>query len=789
MSDKVIAPVGDKQLIIETGKLAKQADGAVSVQLGETIVIVAAVAASKAKPGQEFFPLTVDYRERAAAAGKFPGGYFKREGRPTEKEILTCRLIDRPIRPLFPKGWYNEVQVQSIVLSTDGENDPDMLALMGASAALMLSDIPWAGPIGAVRVGRVGGQFVANPTHTQMLESDLDLVYVGNDSDMVMYEGSAKEISDADFNAALKFGQEAIQPAIVAQKELVARVGKAKRKITLNIVPDEILKEAKALAGDRIVAALLTPGKLEREGAVAAITVEIGKKLVEKFGAEKVTEFVLKDAFYYIQKESVRGLIMNQGKRLDGRDFETVRPIVSEVGTLPRAHGSAMFQRGETQAVTLCTLGTGEDAQEFVSNTAGTTEKKFILHYNFPNFSVGETGRISGPGRREIGHGALAERSLAPMVPSATYPYSIRITSDILESNGSSSMASVCGGCLALMDAGVPLTRPVGGVSIGLCTEHDAQDKITSYKLLTDILGWEDAFCDMDCKIAGTEKGITGFQLDLKLAGIPLSLMTETIEKARIARLHVLAEMAKTLAAPRTEISKYAPRITTVKINPEKIGLLIGPGGKNIKKLVEESGCEINIDDDGTVNIYSVSADGMKIAVDAIAGMTAEAEINKVYRGRVVTIKEFGAFVEFLPGKDGLVHISELANFRVKMVEDIVKMGDEIWVKCLGVDEKGRVRLSRRAAMAERDQEHGGAPAEGAPAGEGAAPREGGDQGQPREGGDQPPGDRGEYRGEPRSDRGGERRGGGGGGDRGPRRDSGGGGGGGGGGRGGHGRR
>jgi len=786
MSDKVIAPVGDKQLIIETGKLAKQADGAVSVQLGETIVIVAAVAASKAKPGQEFFPLTVDYRERAAAAGKFPGGYFKREGRPTEKEILTCRLIDRPIRPLFPKGWYNEVQVQSIVLSTDGENDPDMLALMGASAALMLSDIPWAGPIGAVRVGRVGGQFVANPTHTQMLESDLDLVYVGNDSDMVMYEGSAKEISDADFNAALKFGQDAIQPAIVAQKELVARVGKAKRKITLNIVPDEILKEAKALAGDRIVAALLTPGKLEREGAVAAITVEIGKKLVEKFGSEKVTEFVLKDAFYYIQKESVRGLIMNQGKRLDGRDFETVRPIVSEVGTLPRAHGSAMFQRGETQAVTLCTLGTGEDAQEFDSYTGGATEKKFILHYNFPNFSVGETGRISGPGRREIGHGALAERSLAPMVPSATYPYSIRITSDILESNGSSSMASVCGGCLALMDAGVPLTRPVGGVSIGLCTEHDAQDKITSYKLLTDILGWEDAFCDMDCKIAGTEKGITGFQLDLKLAGIPLSLMTETIEKARIARLHVLAEMAKTLAAPRTEISKYAPRITTVKINPEKIGLLIGPGGKNIKKLVEESGCEINIDDDGTVNIYSVSADGMKIAVDAIAGMTAEAEINKVYRGRVVTIKEFGAFVEFLPGKDGLVHISELANFRVKMVEDIVKMGDEIWVKCLGVDEKGRVRLSRRAAMAERDQEHGGAPAEGAPAGEGAVPREGGDQGQPREGGDQPPGDRGEYRGEPRGDHGGERRGGGGGGDRGPRRDSGGGGGG---GRGGHGRR
>ncbi|HCL92136.1 MAG TPA: polyribonucleotide nucleotidyltransferase, partial [Verrucomicrobia subdivision 3 bacterium] len=654
MSEKVIAPVGDKQLIIETGKLAKQADGAVSVQLGETIVIVAAVAATKPKPGQDFFPLTVDYREKAAAAGKFPGGYFKREGRPTEKEILTSRLIDRPIRPLFPKGWYNEVQVQSIVLSADGDNDPDMLAVIGASTALMVSDIPWAGPLGAVRVGRVNGQFIANPTHSQMLESDLDLVYVGNETDLVMYEGSAREISEADFNAALKFGHEAIQPAIAVQKELAARVGKPKRQITLNIVPEEILQEAKTLAGDRIIAALLTPGKLAREAAVAALTEEVGLKLVEKFGAERVTEFVLKDAFYYIQKEAVRGLILRQGRRLDGRDFDTVRPIVSEVGLLPRAHGSALFQRGETQAITLCTLGTGEDAQEFDAYTGGATEKKFILHYNFPNFSVGETGRISGPGRREIGHGALAERSLEPMVPIQTYPYSLRVTCEIMESNGSSSMASVCGGCLALMDAGVPITRPVAGISIGLCTEYDSQGKLANYKLLTDIIGWEDAFCDMDCKIAGTEKGITGFQLDLKLPGIPHALMAEAVEKARVARLHVLAEMARTLAAPRPEISKYAPRITTLKINPEKIGLLIGPGGKNIKKLVEESGCEINIEDDGTVNIYSVSADGMKIAVDAIQGMVAEAEVGKLYRGKVVTIKEFGAFVEFLPGKDGL---------------------------------------------------------------------------------------------------------------------------------------
>jgi polyribonucleotide nucleotidyltransferase len=704
MPEKITASSGDKQITIETGKLAKQADGSVTVQLGETIVIVAAVAATKAKPGQDFFPLTVDYREKAAAAGKFPGGYFKREGRPTEKEILTCRLTDRPIRPLFPKGWYNEVQVQTVVLSADGENDPDILSIIGASASLMVSDIPWAGPLGAVRVGRVNGKFIANPAHSEIKESDLDLVYVGNEKDIVMYEGSAREISEADFNAALKFAHECCLPLIAAQKELVAKAGKPKREITLNTVPDEILQEAKALAGDRFVPALLTPGKLARENACKAIQDEVGAKLVEQFGEEKVTEFVIKDAFYYIQKEAVRRLILNDGKRLDGRNFEQVRPISSEVGILPRAHGSAIFARGETQAVTLATLGTGEDAQEFDSYTGGETEKKFILHYNFPNFSVGETGRISGPGRREIGHGALAERSIEPMIPLETYPYAVRVTSEIMESNGSTSMASVCGGTLALMDAGVPLIRPVAGISVGICTEYSG-DSISKYQLLTDIIGWEDAYCDMDCKLAGTEKGITGFQLDLKLKGLPHNIMAEAVEKARVARMQILAEMAKTLAAPRKELSKYAPRIEVVRINPEKIGALIGPGGKNIKRLVEESGCEINIEDDGTVNIFSVSAEGMKIARDAIVGMTAEAEVGKIYRGKVVTVKEFGAFVEFLPGKDGLVHISELANFRVKKTEDIVKVGDEISVKCLGVDEKGRVRLSRKAAMEERDQE------------------------------------------------------------------------------------
>ncbi len=707
MPEKITAQVGDKHITIETGKLAKQADGAVTVQLGETIIVVAAVAATKAKEGQDFFPLTVDYREKAAAAGKFPGGYFKREGRPTEKEILTCRLTDRPIRPLFPKGWYNEVQVQTVLLSADGENDPDILSIIGASAALTVSDIPWHGPLGAVRVGRINGKFVANPTHAERAESDLDLVYVGNEKDVVMFEGAAKEITEADFNAALKFGQDSCQPIIAAQKQLAAKAGKAKRQITLNIVPDEILKEAKTLAGDRFVPALLTPGKLAREAACKAIQDEVGTKLVEKFGAEKVTQFVIKDAFYYIQKEAVRSLILNNGKRLDGRGFDAIRAISGEAGILPRAHGSALFVRGETQAVSLVTLGTNEDAQEFDSYTGGNTEKKFILHYNFPNFSVGETGRISGPGRREIGHGALAERSIEPMLPLDTYPYAVRVTSEIMESNGSTSMASVCGGTLALMDAGVPMIRPVAGISVGICTEKDDTASIGRYQLLTDIIGWEDAYCDMDCKIAGTERGITGFQLDLKLRGLPHDLMTQTLEKARVARLHILGEMAKVISEPRKELSKYAPRIVQVKINPEKIGALIGPGGKNIKRLVEESGCEINIDDDGTVNIYSVSAEGMEVARREIEGMTAEAEIGKIYRGRVVTLKEFGCFVEFLPGRDGLCHISELANFRVKQTEDIVKMGDEIWVKCLGVDEKGRVKLSRKAAMADRDKEAG----------------------------------------------------------------------------------
>ena len=714
MSNKVTANVGGAEIHIESGKIAKQADGSVTVQLGDTIVLVAACGSSKPRPGLDFFPLTVDYREKAAAAGRFPGGFFKREGRPSEKEILTCRVTDRPIRPLFPKGYFNEVQIQTLLLSADGENDSDILSINGASAALMISDLPFAGPIGAVRVGRVGGEFVANPTHEQMELSDLDLVYVGNESNMVMFEGSADEIPEADFLEALKFGQDSIAPLIAAQKELCAAVGKAKREFTPRVVEPDVQEEAEEIISGRITDALLIQAKLEREAACNALKDEMEEKLIEKFGDENITGFIVGEAFYSIQKAAVRKLVLDDGKRLDGRGFDDMRQLISEAGMIPRTHGSGLFARGETQGLSLVTLGTTDDTQSYDAYTGGPNEKRFMLHYNFPNFSVGETGRIMGPGRREIGHGALAERSIAPVIPNIEdFPYAVRITAEIMESNGSTSMAAVCSGTLALLDAGVPLKRSVAGISIGLCTRTNDNKEIEAYKLLPDIIGWEDAFCDMDCKIAGTDQGITGFQLDLKLHGIPQSIMEEAIAKAKTARTEILANMGGCLAKEREEMSPYAPRIVTIPIDPSKIGELIGPGGKNIKRIVEESGCEINIEDDGRVLVYSMSAEGLQVAKDCIEGITAEVEVGKLYRGKVVSIKDFGCFVEVLPGKDGLVHISELANFRVKKTEDIVKDGDEIWVKCIGVDDKGRVKLSRKAAMEERkaefsDDEEGG---------------------------------------------------------------------------------
>jgi polyribonucleotide nucleotidyltransferase len=703
MTAKVSKTIGSSDLTIETGKLARLADGSVTVRSGETLILVAAVSATSVKEGQDFFPLTVDYREKAAAVGKFPGGYFKREGRPTEKETLTSRMTDRPLRPLFPKGYFYDTQVISVLLSADGENDPDILSINGASAALCVSDIPFAGPIGAVRVARVDGQLVVNPTHTQRQLSDLDLVYVGNENDVVMIEGSADELAEEEFIKALEFAQGFVREIIAMQKELTATAGKPKRNAELLIVRDDLLEIAYQVAGDRIEAALYTSGKVARSKAVDALSSEVKAAILAKY--PDATPFEISQAFDYLQKKAFRVSILEKQVRCDGRGLLDIRPLSAEVGLLPRSHGSALFQRGETQALALATLASAEEAQMIDAYTGGELTKRFILHYNFPPFSVGETGRFGSTSRREIGHGALAERSIAPVIPAeAAFPYAIRVSSEVMESNGSTSMASVCAGVMALMDAGVPIRKPVGGISVGLVTEYEGE-QLKRYTTLTDIIGSEDHFGDMDFKLCGTRDGITGFQLDLKLPGISHAIMTEAIRQARDARMKVLDVMYEAINAPRKELSQYAPRIETIKIHPDKIGLLIGPGGKTIKGIVAETGAEINIDDDGSVHIYSSSRDSLNRAKEIITGMTKEIEVGETYHGRVVSIKEFGAFIEVLPGKDGLVHISELADFRVKNVEDVVKVGDLVWVKCIGIDEKGRVKLSRKAAMKDRNAE------------------------------------------------------------------------------------
>jgi polyribonucleotide nucleotidyltransferase len=698
MHHRVSTSIGDKEISFETGKLAKQADGAVIVQSGETILIVTAVASNQTRDELDFFPLTVDYREKAAAAGRFPGGYFKREGRPTEKEILTARMVDRPVRPLFPEGFYNDTQIISILLSADGENDPDMLAINGASAALTVSDIPWNGPVAAVRVARVGGNFVINPTHTERKDSDLDLIYVGSENELVMIEGSGQEIPEADMIAAIDFAHKHCQKIVASIKELAQKAGKPKRNFKLYTVRPEVLAEAKAIIGGEILNAVLIVEKLARQNAVDALKQKMADGVKAKFA--DVTPFEINEAMYKIQSHAIRSSILKSNKRSDGRGVGDLRQLGCEVSLLPRTHGSALFSRGETQALVMTTLGAKADAQEMDAWTGGPTGKRFILHYNFPPFSVGETGRTGAPGRREIGHGALAERSIEPMIPSELdFPYTIRVTSEIMESNGSTSMATVCGATLSLMDAGVPLKNPVAGISIGLITDEAGGKAVT----LTDILGSEDHYGDMDFKVAGTRNGITGFQTDLKITGLSFELTKQAFAEAREARLKILDKMAEAIQEPRKELSKYAPRITTVHINPEKIGAVIGPGGKVIKGIVEATGCQIDIEDDGSVHIFSSDGLAAEKAVEMIKAITAEVEIGKVYRGRVVSIKDFGAFVEILPDKDGLLHISELADYRVKNVEDIVKMGDEVWVKVLDIDEKGRVRLSRKAALAEKD--------------------------------------------------------------------------------------
>jgi polyribonucleotide nucleotidyltransferase len=707
MQHKVTAQIGANQISIETGKIAKLADGAVIVSCGDTMVLVSAVSAAVIKEGQDFFPLTVDYREKAAAAGKFPGGYFKREGRPTEKETLTSRMIDRPLRPLFPQGYFYDTQIIGILLSADGENDPDILAMNGASVALCVSDIPFAGPIGAVRVGRVNGQFVANPTHTERTQSDLNLVYVGTENDIIMIEGEANELPEAEFVKALEFAHTQTREMIRIQKELASQIAKPKREMPLLTVKAELLEIAYQVAGDRIEGALYTPGKVARSKAVEALKEEVKTAILEKF--PEADAFSISQAFDYVQKRAFRTSILDKQKRVDGRGYQDLRQISCEVGVIPRAHGSAIFQRGETQALALATLAPIEEAQMIDAYGGGEQSKRFILHYNFPPFSVGETGRTGAPGRREIGHGALAERSIEPVVPNENdFRYAIRVSSEIMESNGSTSMASVCGGMLALMDAGVPVKGMVAGISVGLVTEHSEDRQLKRYELLTDIIGSEDHFGDMDFKLCGTDNGVTGYQLDLKLPGISHQMMAEAIQRAKDARTKILGIMRSALDKPRAELSKYAPRIETIKINPEKIGALIGPGGKTIKGIVAETGAEINIEDDGSVHIYATTGESMQRAKEIIGGMTKEIEIGQTYQGRVVSTKEFGAFVEVLPGKEGLVHISELADFRVKRTEDVVKPGDMIWVKCIGIDDKGRVKLSRKAALKERAEKETG---------------------------------------------------------------------------------
>lgn len=696
-------PVGTGTLILETGTLAQQAAGAVTAQLGDTVVFSAVTCTQKPREDIDYFPLQVEYREKFYAAGRLPGGYFKRESRPTEREVLVARMTDRPLRPLFPKSYRNDVQVNNALLCADGENESDVLSIIAASAALMISEIPFLGPIGAVRIGRVNGQWVINPGHSVLPSSDLDLIYAGTREKFIMMEGSAREISEADFLAAMKFAHTEVVKICDAQIELRRRLGLPDRQIADEpAVSPELLALAREWAGAALAEALELNGKLERQQRVAELLEGVRARLAEV--RPEMTPGQVKMLCDALEIDAVRRLVIERGRRIGGRGFDELRPIDCRVAVLPRTHGSALFTRGETQALATVTLGTHEDAQDLDAIAGGPEEKRFLLHYNFPPYSVGEVGRLGGVNRREIGHGALAERSIRPMMP-ADYPYTVRVVAEIMGSNGSSSMASVCAGSLALMDAGVPLAKPVAGISIGLFTAEGHAPV-----LVTDIIGAEDHCGDMDFKIAGTREGITGFQVDLKLRGLDWDIVEQALEQARVARLQILDHMTRVIAAPRPELSPYAPRVEVMKIPVDKIGALIGPGGKNIRRITETYKVEIDVEDDGTVRIYGVRAEGMEAAKREIGLLTAEAEVGKTYQGRVTGIKDFGAFVEILPGLEGLVHVSELANFRVANVEDVCKVGDLMWVKCIHVDENGKIRLSRRAALAERDAAAAGGP-------------------------------------------------------------------------------
>ena len=677
-----------RKLVLETGRIARQADGSVYASWGETSVLATVVSAKSPKAGIDFFPLTVNYQEKTYAAGRIPGGYFKREGRPSEKETLVSRLIDRPIRPLFPEGYRNETQVVLTVLSHDLETDPDILALVAASAALTISGIPFMGPIGAARVGFIKGELKLNPTIDEMKESQLDLVVAGTQDAVLMVESEAQELSEETMLEAVMAGHRGFQPVIDAIIRLAEKAAKEPRDL---VIPDnsDIEKAVAEIAEAGLREAYKNTIKQVRYAAVDAVKSKVMSALCSsdapKFDKQKVGE-----AFHDLQAKVVRGAILDTGIRIDGRDVRTVRPILSQVGVLPRTHGSALFTRGETQALVVATLGTGEDEQ-FVDSLEGSYRERFMLHYNFPPYSVGETGRMGSPGRREIGHGKLAWRAVRPMLPtSAEFPYTIRIVSEITESNGSSSMATVCGASLALMDAGVPLKRPTAGIAMGLILEGER------YAVLSDILGDEDHLGDMDFKVAGTENGITSLQMDIKIAGITEEIMGVALGQAKDGRLHILTEMSKALNSAREELGEFAPRIEQIKIPTDKIREVIGTGGKVIRENVEKTGAKINIDDDGTVKIASSDGNSIKAAINWIKSITQEAEIGMIYEGTVVKTMDFGAFVNFFGSKDGLVHISQLSKERVNKTTDVVKEGDKVKVKLLGFDDRGKVRLSMR---------------------------------------------------------------------------------------------
>lgn len=679
-----------RKLVLETGKVARQADGAVVASWGETTVLATVVSAKAPKPGQDFFPLTVNYQEKAFAAGRIPGGYFKREGRPSERETLVSRLIDRPIRPLFPDGYRCDTQVIVTVLSHDLENDPDILAMVAASAALTLSGIPFMGPIGGARVGYINGQLKLNPTIEEMKLSDLDLVVAGTQDAVLMVESEAKELSEETMLEAVMTGHRGFQPVLDAIIRLAERAAKDPRELALQD-RSELETRISQIAEAELRDAYKITVKQDRYAAVDGVKAKVMAELFAEGADQAFTKEQVGEVFKELQAKVVRWNILDTGIRIDGRDVKTVRPIVAEVGVLPRTHGSALFTRGETQALVVATLGTGEDEQ-YVDSLEGTYKERFLLHYNFPPYSVGETGRMGSPGRREIGHGKLAWRAIRPMLPAvAEFPYTLRVVSEITESNGSSSMATVCGTSLALMDAGVPLKSPTAGIAMGLILEGER------FAVLSDILGDEDHLGDMDFKVAGTSNGVTSLQMDIKIAGITEEIMRVALAQARDGRIHILGEMAKAITTSRAELGEFAPRIETLKIPTDKIRDVIGSGGKVIREIVEKTGAKINIEDDGTVKVASSDGNSIKAAINWIKSIASDPEVGMIYEGTVVKTADFGAFVNFFGAKDGLVHISQLSKQRVAKTTDVVKEGDRVKVKLLGFDDRGKVRLSMRA--------------------------------------------------------------------------------------------